>query len=165
MRTTDDGSPATAAREGLMLMHVLVAESLGLDGDGWEVDSCELDDALEELHVSMNFTGDRSTCGACGRRGCKVYDTRTSKQWRHLNFLHCRTMLRAPSHRVSCPSCGVRTAQLPWARHRSSYTLAFEYFVAQLCTNDRLPLSAVAELLDEPYGRIRRLAAHYGGHG
>lgn len=164
MRATD-GSPAIAEREGPTPMHVFAAEALGLDGEGWEVESCELDAACEELHVSLNFTGERSTCGACGRRGCRVYDTRTSKQWRHLNFLHCRTMLRAVSHRVSCPSCGVRAAQLPWARQRSSYTLAFEYFVAQLSANDRLPLSAVADLVEEPYGRIRRLAAHYGGHG
>lgn len=140
----------------------LTAEALGLNGDEWEVERCEFDVAREELSVFLNFTGQRSTCGSCGRRECKVYDTQTAKQWRHLNFLHCRTMLRAASHRVSCPSCGVRAAQLPWARQRSSYTLGFEYFVARLLGANRLPLSAVASLVDEPYARIRRLAAHYG---
>jgi len=155
---------AMAVSEGLTQMDVLATEALGLDGDGWEVESCEFDAAREELSVSLNFTGQRSTCGTCGRRECKVYDTQTSKQWRHLNFLHCRTILRAASHRVSCPTCGVRAAQLPWARKRSSYTLAFEYLVARLSAN-RLPLSAVADLVEEPYARIRRVAAHYGGHG
>jgi len=153
-----------AETEGLTPVHVLTNEALGLDGDGWEVESCEYDVASGELCVSLNFTGQRSTCGTCGRRGCKVYDTQTSKQWRHLNFLRRRTILLAASHRVSCPSCGIRAAQLPWARQRSSYTLAFESFVARLIAN-RLPLTAVADLVEEPYARIRRVAAHYGKNG
>lgn len=150
--------------EELTPVNVLAAEALGLDGDDWEVERCDFDAARAELSVSLNFTRQRSTCGTCGRRGCKVYDTQASKQWRHLNFLHCRTMLHAASHRVSCPSCGVRAALLPWARPRSSYTLGFEYFVARLSAN-RLPLTAVADLVEEPYARIRRLVAHYGRHG
>jgi len=144
----------------------LFAEALGMDkiGSGWHVERFAFDAGAGQLVLYLNFTtGRRYRCGACGERDGKVYDTRPPQEWRHLNFLHYRMVFRSPIPRVSCPVCGIRQARVPWARARSSHTLAFEYFVARLATH--VPLRLVADIVEESDTRVRRLVARYKGRG
>lgn len=126
--------------------------------DPWYVERDELDVGERRLDLHLNFKAAIPfECGACGGSGCRKYDTRPPKAWRHLDFLQYRTMLRAPIPRVTCPSCGVRQAKLPWARERSGFTLAFEQRIAALA--EEMPVTEVAEIVDEPPARLRRLLA------
>lgn len=97
-------------------------------------------DRLTIIHVDFE-AGGTFTCGACGAGGRKAYDTK-HKEWRHLDFLGHRTFLRGPSPRVKCASCGIRQAELPWARSRQRLTLPFEEMVVSLARE--MPVRAVA---------------------
>lgn len=70
-------------------------------------------------------------CGQCGRRA-PGYDRRHLRRWQHLPLGRTRIDLTYAPRRVSCPSCGIRTEQVPWADGSSRFTLAFEELVAYL---------------------------------
>ena len=126
-------------------------QTLGIDRP-WYVENAELDRTTGVFSVQLNFEeGGTFDCGTCGQRGCKAYDTYW-KSWRHMDFFEYRTFLHAPSPRVTCPKCGIRQAQLPWARPRSGFTRGLEVFVAEMAVD--LPVTAVARVLGEHDTRL-----------
>lgn len=128
----------------------------------WYVDEVTFDAGNRILLIHLDFeTGGVFTCGTCGDPDCKAYDT-APKQWRHLDFFNCQTYLHGPSPRVICPSCGVRQAELPWARRRQRLTLSFERMVVSMARE--MPVRAVSRLLGEQDTRIGRIVRHYAGH-
>lgn len=94
----------------------------------WYVERAELDPAREQIMVHLGFwRGGTFPCGHCGAGDCQVYDT-TERQWRHLDCLGYRTILRAPAPRVYCAACGIREAELPWTRPQGMLKTPFEDF-------------------------------------
>jgi len=85
-------------------------------------------------------------CGRCGRR-CRGDDQGRGqrRRWRALDLGVIQAFLEADSPRVSCPEHGVVVAQVPWARHASGHTLAFDEQVAWLAT--QTSKTAVTELI------------------
>ena len=68
----------------------------------------------------------RSRCGVCRRR-CPGYDQGEGRRrWRALDLGTFRAFLEADAPRVSCPEHGVVVAHVPWARHDTRHTLAFD---------------------------------------
>ena len=125
----------------------------------WFVETAELDRGRGVLAVQLNFErGGTFTCRPCGRRNCKAYDTQW-KRWRHLDFFEYRTVLHAPSPRVNCPDCGIRQAQLPWARLKSRFTRDFEALVLDLAKD--LPVTSVARMLGEHDTRLGYLLRNH----
>lgn len=140
----------------------LFNEALAL-GEPWFVERSELDVTKGQLVVYLNFkTGGLFRCATCLTPGCRGYDSR-ERAWRHLDFLHYQTVLVAPSPRVTCPECGVRQAELPWARPRAKFSWAFEYRVAELARH--MPLREVAEVVDVNITSLRGIARHYAKPG
>ncbi len=84
--------------------------------------------------------------GRCGRR-CRGYDQGRGqrRRWRALDLGVIQAFLEADSPRVSCPQHGVVVAHVPWARHDSGHTLAFDEQVAWLAT--QTSKTAVTELM------------------
>jgi len=84
--------------------------------------------------------------GRCGR-GCRGYDQGRGqrRRWRALDLGVIQAFLEADSPRVSCPEHGVVVAHVPWARHDSGHTLAFDEQVAWLAT--QTSKTAVTELM------------------
>ena len=83
-------------------------------------------------------------CGACFGKVRRVHDRR-DRTWRHLDLGGMETSLRYAIRRVDCSRCGVTTELVPWARHGSGFTEAFEQttaFLAQVCAK-----SAVVEMM------------------
>jgi transposase len=83
-------------------------------------------------------------CGSCCRKVRRIHDRR-ERTWRHLDLGAMKTELRYAVRRVDCPRCGVTTELVPWARHASGFTDAFEQttaFLAQVCAK-----SAVVEMM------------------
>ncbi len=118
----------------------------------WYVERAGFDHEQGVFSVHLNFErGGTFACGACGRRGCKAYDTHP-KRWRHIDLFEYRTFLHAPSPRVSCPKCGIRQARLGWARARSGFTRGLENHVAAMA--DDFPVATVARLLGEHDTRL-----------
>ena len=126
----------------------------------WYVEKTEFDDEARQLDVYLNFrAGGTFPCGSCGEV-CKGYDT-AWKRWRHLNFFEYHTLVHAPSPRVNCLSCGIKQAQLPWARRRSRFTLLFEALVVAMATE--MSVRAVGRIVGEYDTRLWRIVNHYMG--
>lgn len=129
-------------------------------GEHWHAERCEFDADSGKLYLRLACEdGGTFSCGNCGAEGCKVHDRGREREWRHLDFLQHRTICVAPTLRVSCPSCGVRQAEIPWARPRSGFTVPFEFRVAELA--GKMTMKEVAEIVEEPAARLLRVAKHY----
>ena len=108
--------------------------------EGIEVD----DDATVVISVRPKAR-DRDRCPHCRRR-CPGYDWGEGRRrWRALDLGTTFCYLEAWAPRVSCRRHGVVVAAVPWARHDSSFTRAFEDQVAWLAVHTNK--TAVAELI------------------
>ena len=88
---------------------------------------------------------ERDRCPHCRRR-CPGYDWgQGRRRWRALDLGTTFAYLEAWAPRVSCREHGVVVAAVPWARHDSSFTRAFEDQVAWLAVHTNK--TAVAELM------------------
>lgn len=88
--------------------------------------------------------GRRARCGQCGKAG-STYDRQPKRLWKHLPLGEVFIWLEYAPRRVQCARCGVRIEQVPWAAHRSRFTLQLEEMVAYLATTTSR--KAVSELL------------------
>ena len=84
-------------------------------------------------------------CPICRRR-CPFYDRGDGRRrWRAHDFGLLQCFLEALAPRIRCPRHGVLVADVPWARHDSGHTYAFDDQVAWLATH--CSKSAVCQLL------------------
>ena len=88
---------------------------------------------------------ERDRCGVCRRRsaGFDLGDGR--RRWRALDLGMTVAFVEAAAPRVRCRRHGVVVCAVPWARHGSRFTRAFEDQTAWLAVN--MSKSAVAELM------------------
>jgi transposase len=87
----------------------------------------------------------RLRCPECGRR-CPYRDAGEGRRrWRSLDLGPVACYLEADAPRVACPEHGVLVAAVPWARHESRFTAAFEDQAAWLCAS--MPRTKAAVLL------------------
>jgi transposase len=119
---------------------------LGLRGAVIEAARIENADDGDLLVVAVRpRRGELPRCGRCRRPG-RWYDRGGGRRrWRHLDFATVRVVLEADTPRVSCTEHGPTVAAVPWARHASRFTTAFEDTCAWLTA--RAPASTVATLL------------------
>ncbi len=97
---------------------------------------------------------ERGRCGVCRRR-CPGYDDGDGRRrWRALDVGTVKAYVEARAPRVQCPRHGVIVAAVPWARHDSSFTRAFEDQAAWLAVNTSA--TAVAQLMRSTWRAIRR---------
>ena len=68
----------------------------------------------------------RGRCGRCGELGSFYDQGGGERRWRHVDVGYATCELVSPARRVDCSSCGPTVALVPWARHDSSFTRAFE---------------------------------------
>jgi len=102
--------------------------------------------AIEEVRVETGVRGEeiavialrpdsrvRLRCPQCGRK-CRFADEGEGlRRWRALDAHGRKCYLEAGAPRVACPSHGLIVASVPWARHGSRFTAAFEDQAAWLC--------------------------------
>jgi transposase len=117
----------------LLGLHRTVVESVEVEDDGAVV-------------VSVRpKVGERDRCPHC-RRCCAGYDWGEGRRrWRALDLGTSFAYLEAEAPRVTCKDHGVVVAAVPWARHDSGFTRAFEDQVAWLAVHTNK--TAVAELM------------------
>jgi transposase len=103
----------------------LLQQALGL-APPWAVRRSDFDPEAHRLDIEIDFApGSRFACPICGAADCPAYDTERMT-WRHLNFFQHEAYLHARVPRVRCDKCGIKTVNVPWARHGSGFTLLFE---------------------------------------
>lgn len=144
-----------------METHALFQAALGLSAP-WRVSSIDFDAAGSEgrgqLDIHLDFErGARFTCPECSAEG-HVHDT-AERRWRHLDFFQHVAYLHARVPRVRCPSHGVRTVDVPWARPESGFTLLFEAYVMVMARE--MPLKALSRQVGEWDTRLRRIVIHH----
>lgn len=71
----------------------------------------------------------RGRCGRCGELASWLDNGDGLRSWRHLDAGFATVEITAVARRVNCPGCGPTVAAVPWARHNSAFTRAFEYVV------------------------------------
>jgi transposase len=82
-------------------------------------------------------------CGQCDRQAPQYDNGEGPRRWRSLDTGTTRVYLQAAAPRVRCPTHGVVVAAVPWARHGSRFTSAFEDTVAWLACHAALTVLAV----------------------
>lgn len=88
---------------------------------------------------------DRDRCGICRRR-CPRFDLGEGRRrWRALDLGTVQAFVEADAPRVRCRRHGVVVCSVPWARHGSRFTRAFEDQTAWLAVNTSK--TAVAALM------------------
>lgn len=68
----------------------------------------------------------RGQCGRCGEAAAWLDNGGGARRWRHLEAGFATVEVVAVARRVECRSCGPTVAAVPWARHASAFTRAFE---------------------------------------
>ena len=125
----------------------------------WLVTDCRFTPNAKRLDLYIDFPrGSLLSCSACGREDVKAYDTQ-EKTWRHLNFFEHETYIHARVPRTDCPDCGVKTANVPWARPGSGFTLLFEAFAMAMARE--MPVNAVARIANIQDTRLWRTIHHF----
>ena len=125
----------------------------------WQVKDCNFDAAKKRLDIEIDFfRGGRFPCPECDKADCPVHDT-SMQEWRHLDFFQHQAFLHARTPRITCPDCGVKQINVPWARPGSGFTLLFEALTMTLVTH--MPVAAVARLVGEHDTRLWRVIIHY----
>jgi len=87
----------------------------------------------------------RDRCGVCERRSPGFDQGDGRRRWRALDLGTTLAFVEADAARVTCRRHGVVVCAVPWARHTSRFTRAFEDQTAWLAVNTSK--SAVAELM------------------
>lgn len=128
----------------------------------WQIRQTELrtsdDGKRTEMHIDVDFTpGSSFACPICGE-DCKAYDSEV-KTWRHLNFFQYRCYIHARVPRLQCDKHGVRTANVPWGREGSGFTLMMESVILALMQH--MPVSAAAREIGETDKKLWRVLKHY----
>jgi transposase len=71
----------------------------------------------------------RGRCGRCGELASFYDQGGGERRWRHVDVGFATCELIADARRVDCPEHGPTVAAVPWARHDSAFSRAFEDLV------------------------------------
>ncbi len=106
--------------------------------------------------VTVKLRNLKLSCPACEFTTRARYDTRpVSSSWRHLDLGRWRLEVRADLRRIECPTHGIRTEGMPFARAGSHFTRDFEDLVGWLATTmDKTALCRLARIDWDTTGRI-----------
>ncbi len=81
--------------------------------------------------VTVKLGAKKLQCPECSFSTRARYDSRSvASVWRHLDLGHWRLEVRSVLRRLTCPTHGVRTEAVPFARAGSRFTRDFEDLVA-----------------------------------
>lgn len=114
-------------------MKTVLRKLLGL-GRAVVVSAWELVDAGESARPKLvvrvrTKVGARGRCGRCSTVSPWFDRGDGERRWRHVDVAYATCELVAEAPRVSCPTHGPTVAAMPWARHDSAFTRAFEDLV------------------------------------
>lgn len=140
----------------------IFALALGLSSP-WRLGKIELvkggKSTVGELHIHIEFERMAKFLDDTGTL-CPVYDS-VERTWQHLNFFEHKCFLHAkvPRYRHSVDK-KVKTAQVPWARAESGFTLLFEAY-AMLLIEYEMPVNKVADSLRVIPHRLWRVFSYW----
>jgi transposase len=111
-----------------------------------------------EIVVAVRPTWrERDRCGMCRRRSPGFDLGEGCRRWRALDLGTTLAFVEADAPRVTCRRHGVVVCAVPWARHTSRFTRAFEDQAAWLAVNTSK--TAVAELMRVAWRTVGAICA------
>ena len=106
--------------------------------------------------VSLKLTRRHLACPECSFVSRARYDSRPVRSsWRHLDLGRWRLDVRASLRRIECPTHGVRTEAVPFARPGARFTRDFENLVGWLATT--MDKTAICRLLRVDWDSVGRI--------
>ena len=106
--------------------------------------------------VTARLRRRRLECPVCGYASRARYDRRpVDSRWQHLDLGVWKLQVRARLRRLVCPTHGVITEGVPFARHGSKFTRDFEMLVAWLAT--RMDATAITRLTRISWRSVGRI--------
>ncbi|QRF74545.1 Transposase [Thermoplasmatales archaeon] len=130
---------------------------LGLE-EPWIIKEIKFDHQEKRVDIFIDFPkGSRFPCPVCGIP-YGVHDTE-ERTWRHLNVFQYPTYVHAREPRIKCDQHGKKTADLPWARKGSGFSLHFEAMVVEM--GKEMPVSSVARIVGINEDSVWRILKHY----
>jgi transposase len=113
---------------------------------------------LEAVVVSVRPRArEKHRCGVCGRRCAREDSGEGRRRWRALDLGSTLAYLEADAPRVYCKQHRVVVAAVPWARHDSRFTIAFEDQLCWLAVN--ASKKAVAQLMRVTWRTVGSICA------
>ena len=110
------------------------------------IEAVDFDEDVDAVVVSVRpRKGAQRRCGRCGKRAPWYDRGEGRRRWRGLDLGTVRVLLEANAPRVNCATHGPTVVQVPWARHGSGHTRAFDDTVAWLAV--QCSKTAVVELM------------------
>ena len=106
--------------------------------------------------VTVKLGAKKLRCPECSFSTRARYDSRSvASVWRHLDLGHWRLEVRSVLRRLTCPTHGVRTEAVPFARVGSRFSRDFEDLVGWLATSmDKSALRRLVRVDWDTVGRI-----------
>lgn len=136
--------PGDSSLGGRIAMRVTTAFKHLLRLPGVHVRSVDFEPG--HVIVTVVLRRRRLRCPLCEFSSRWRYDRRAvDSRWRHLDLGSWELEVRCRLRRLSCPSHGVRTEGVPFARHASGFTTDFEALTAWLAT--KMDKTAVTRLV------------------
>lgn len=122
--------------------------------DGIWVREVEFGEGVVVAHVALRRR--RLACPECDFETRATYDRRPVESlWRHLDLGVWRLEIRACLRRLVCPTHGVRTESVTFARSGSHFTRDFEDLVGFLATTaDKTTICRLVRIDWDTVGRI-----------
>jgi transposase len=139
---------------------ILFGMALGLQSP-WEVNEISFateESGRKELHLHIGFARGAHFPDATGV-ACPVHDT-VEREWQHLSFFEHHCFLHCGVPRIKTSDGKVVTAEVPWSRPGSGFTLLFEAFSMALIERE-MPVNRVAEILGVNPQRIWTVFNHW----
>ena len=97
---------------------------------GWVLTDSAGDGARPKVEVHVRLKARRrGRCGRCGTVSPWFDRGDGERRWRHVDVGYATCELVADAPRVSCADHGVTVAEVPWARHDTAFSRAFEDLV------------------------------------
>lgn len=124
----------------------------------WAVQRVEMN--IHEVQVDVYLAhaeGARFVCPHC-KLELGLHDHTPSRQWRHLDSCHFRTVLHARIPRVHCKQHGVVQVELPWAEPGGRFTRLFEALAVDVlrCTDLKKAAALLSITWDQAWGVMQR---------
>ncbi|MGH3447673.1 MAG: ISL3 family transposase, partial [Nocardioidaceae bacterium] len=135
-------------------MRVTTAFKRLLELEGTTVADVDFQPAM--VVVTVRLRRRRLVCPHCGYTTMGRHDRRqVASVWRHLDLGRWRLEVRAGLRRLRCPTHGVATEAVPFARARARFTRDFEDLVGWLATTmDKTALARLVRIDWDTVGRI-----------
>ena len=122
------------------------------------VEGVSVDDADGSIVVSVRPDAKaRGRCGHCHRRSPRYDRGDGRRRWRALDAGTTKVFIEADAPRVRCRTHGPTVAAVPWARHGTGHTRAFDDTVAWLAVHTSK--TAVVELLRVAWATVGAIVA------